>query len=113
MRKYYTRPCNFYYGDYAKKLIKNKKALILAGNPNIAFDQVEIFHRKKGFTQSTLYSISKLDFLNKEKKSISKSDLKKITAKRKNLTGIKLYNGTDTTNFGLSGRVTTYGLKYS
>ena len=26
---------------------------------------------------------------------------------------IKLYNGTDTTNFGLSGRVTTYGLKYS
>jgi len=89
MRKYYTRPCNFYYGDYAKKLIKNKKALILAGNPNIAFDQVEIFHRKKGFTQSTLYSISKLDFLNKEKKSIIKSDLKKITAKRKNLTGIK------------------------
>ena len=29
------------------------------------------------------------------------------------ITGIKLYNGTDTTNFGLSGRVTTYGLKYS
>ncbi len=47
MRKYYTRPFNFYYGNYAKKLIKNKKALSLAGNLNIAFDQIEIFHRKK------------------------------------------------------------------
>ena len=47
MRKYYTRPCNFYYGNYAKKLIKNKKALPLAGNPNISFDKIEIFERKK------------------------------------------------------------------
>ena len=47
MRKYYTRPCNFYYGQYAKKLIKNKKALPLSGNQNIAFDQIEIFLRKK------------------------------------------------------------------
>jgi hypothetical protein len=29
------------------------------------------------------------------------------------ITGIKFFNGTSTTNFGLSGRVTTYGLKYS
>ena len=29
------------------------------------------------------------------------------------ITGLKIYNGTDSTNFGLSGRVTTYGLKYS
>ena len=29
MRKYYTRPCNFYYGNYAKKLITSKKALPL------------------------------------------------------------------------------------
>jgi len=47
MRKYYTRPCNFYYGNNAKKLVKNKKALYLAGSLNIAFDQVEIFQRKK------------------------------------------------------------------
>ena len=47
MRKYYTRPCNFYYGNYAKKLIKSKKALQLAGNPNIAFDKLEVFYRKK------------------------------------------------------------------
>ena len=47
MRKYYTRPCNFYYGNYAKKLIEEKKALSLAGRSNIAFDQVEVFYRKK------------------------------------------------------------------
>ena len=47
MRRYYTRPCNFYYGNYANKLIKNNKALSLAGNPKIAFDQVEIFQRRK------------------------------------------------------------------
>ena len=47
MRKYYTRPCNFYYGNYAKRLINKKKALSLADNPNIAFDQLEIFKEKK------------------------------------------------------------------
>ncbi len=40
MRKYYTRPCNFYYGNYAKKFINSKKALCLAGNSNIAFDKL-------------------------------------------------------------------------
>ena len=40
MRKYYTRPCNFYYGNYAKKLIKSKKALPLAGNLNLAFKEI-------------------------------------------------------------------------
>ena len=39
MRKYYTRPCNFYYGNYSKKLVKLKKTLPLAGNNNISFDQ--------------------------------------------------------------------------
>tara|TARA_B110000014_G_scaffold35893_1_gene22979 strand:- start:254 stop:472 length:219 start_codon:yes stop_codon:yes gene_type:complete len=62
MRKYYTRPCNFYYGNYARKLIKQKKALSLAGNSNIAFDQLEIFKRKKKrcYTKQDLfYSINK------------------------------------------------------
>ena len=47
MQKYYTRPCNFYYGSYARSLVKNRKAFSLAGNPNIAFDQIEILQRKK------------------------------------------------------------------
>ena len=59
MRKYYTRPCNFYYGNYARMLIKKKKAFSLAGSPNLAFDQVEIFQRRiKGIVASNFYSIN-------------------------------------------------------
>ena len=47
MRKYYTRPCNFHYGDYANRLIKTKNALPLAGNKKIAFDKIEVFYREK------------------------------------------------------------------
>jgi len=90
MRKYYTRPCNFYYGNYARKLIEMKKALSLTGNVNIAFDQVEIFQRKKkGIAQSNIYSIASIKVLPKEIKSTIKSDLKKITSKRKDICGVK------------------------
>ncbi len=90
MRKYYTRPCNFYYGNYAKNLVRNKKALPLSGNSNIAFDQLEIFKRKsKGVVKSELYPISKIKALDKEKMSIIKTDLKKITSKRKSISGLK------------------------
>jgi len=93
MRKYYTRPCNFYYGNYATKLIKDKKALSLAGNSNIAFDQIEIFQRKKkGIVKNELYSIDKMKTLSQEKASIIKNDLKKITSKRKSICGIKFDN---------------------
>jgi dihydropteroate synthase len=90
MLKYYTRPCNFYYGNYAKGLINVKKALPLAGNSNIAFDTVEILERKKkGVTKSNYFSIQEIKNLSKEKKNIIKFDLKKITSKRKNILGIK------------------------
>ena len=46
MTKYYTRACNFYYGNNAKFLIKKKLALPLCGNNSIAFDKAEIFKRK-------------------------------------------------------------------
>ena len=81
MRKYYTRPCNFYYGNYARKLIEKKKALSLAGNLNIAFDQLEIFQRKKkGIVKNELYPIDEIKTLDKEKVFIIKNDLKKITS---------------------------------
>ena len=93
MRKYYTRPCNFYYGNYAKKLINKKKAFPLAGNPNIAFDQVEIFQRrKKGIVESNCYSINEVKALNKKKKTIIASDINKITSKRKSILGLKFDN---------------------
>jgi len=88
MRKYYTRPCNFYYGNYAKALVKKKRALSLAGNTNIAFDQLEIFQRRKSFTKNKFCSIHKIKYLNREIKSAVISDLRKITSKRKNLSGL-------------------------
>ena len=45
MKKYYTRVCNFYYGSYARNLIKKRKALSLNGNSDIAFDHIEILSR--------------------------------------------------------------------
>ena len=93
MRKYYTRPCNFYYGNYAKYLVKIKKALPLAGNNNISFDQLEIFERKKGKNiKSYLYSINEIKKLNKEVKNIVNTDLKKITSKTKIISKIKFDN---------------------
>ena len=90
MRKYYTRPCNFYYGNYAKKLIRRKKALPLTGNLNIAFDHLEVFYRKKkGFTQCKIYPVTEIKDLDKETLFLVKADLKKIVSKRKNICGIK------------------------
>ena len=90
MRKYYTRPCNFYYGNYAKNLVSKKKALLLAGNPNIAFDQLEIFQRKKkGIIQSNICSITEIKNLRREIKSSVNIDLIKITSKRKSICGLK------------------------
>ncbi len=46
MEKYYTRACNFYYGNHSKKLVRKKKSLPLNGNSNISFDHIEILSRK-------------------------------------------------------------------
>ena len=90
MRKYYTRPCNFHYGNYAKKLIENKAALPLAGNSNIAFDKLEVFERKDDkIVKSKFYSIKDVENLEKEKLSIIKNDLKNITSERKNILNLK------------------------
>ena len=90
MRKYYTRPCNFYYGNYSKKLVKIKKALPLAGNNKISFDKLEIFQRKKGKgAKSSIYSLNEIKNLNSEIKNTVKADLKNITSKRKNIGRLK------------------------
>ena len=89
MRKYYTRPCNFYYGNYARKLIGEKKGLSLAGHPNIAFDQVEIFQRKKRqITETKFYPIKEIKGFDKKFLPAIKSDLKNITLRRKNILGL-------------------------
>jgi dihydropteroate synthase len=89
MRKYYTRPCNFYYGVNAKRLIKSKKALPVAGNTNIAFDQLEVFKRVKNRkTTSVFYSLSEIKDIKENKRSVILKDLKTIISKRKKIANI-------------------------
>jgi len=90
MRKYYTRPCNFYYGDYSVNLIKKKNALPLAGNKKVAFDKIEVFYReKRSLIKSNIYSIKEIKKLSKPAAKQINIDLKKITQKRKNIKGIE------------------------
>ena len=84
MNKYYTRACNFYYGTQAKTLIKKKQALPLCGENKIAFDEIEIFTRKKNKIESNFVNIKDVKKFNKKKQKIIKSHLKNITSKRKN-----------------------------
>ena len=66
MRKYYTRACNFCYGETARNLILNNKALPLNAKQNIAFDQIEIFQRKQSqIVESKFYSITEIKNLDK------------------------------------------------
>ena len=99
MRKYYTRPCNFYYGKNAKKLIYSKKALTLNGNNNIAFDQIEIFSRQKGKIKSNLIYFKDIKKLSKAVKKAVKKDLKNIVSKRNNF--LKNVNFSETSIMGV------------
>jgi dihydropteroate synthase len=87
MLKYYTRACNFYYGNISKNLIKKKLAFPLCGNNQIAFDKIEIFIREKKKITSKIISIKNI---NKERKNIRKKiklDIRNIISKRR-----KFYN---------------------
>jgi len=93
MRNCYTRPCNFYYGSYAKELISKKKCLSLAGNQNIAFDQIEIFQRKKNNTLKSIFCpIKDIKKLSKRIIPTILKDIKNITKKRKNISNLKFDN---------------------
>ena len=84
MIKYYTRACNFYYGELAKILINKNKALPLCGSKKIAFDKIEIFSRNKNKIKCKLISINKIKVLKKDEKTKISRDLKNITSRRKN-----------------------------
>ena len=83
MIKYYTRACNFYYGNLSKKLVKKKNTLPLCGNKNISFDQIEVFSKNEIKITSKIINIKKINFLPSLIKAKVKKDIKKITSKRK------------------------------
>ena len=84
MTRYYTRPCNFYYGTQSKTLVKKKKSIPLNQIKEISFDQIELVthHSKKKIF------INEIKSLPKKVKSKILSDLKKITAKKKNFSNL-------------------------
>ncbi len=84
MRRYYTRVCNFYYGDESRLLVNSNKAIPLNGNKNISFDHIEIISR----TSKKKISINKINGLSKSLKELIKLDLKKIRSKKKNFSNL-------------------------
>ena len=84
MNKYYTRACNFYFGSYAKSLIKKKLALPLCGNSQVAFDKIELISRKNNKIISKIININSVKTLNVFHKK-SKTRLKKITSKKEKI----------------------------
>ena len=79
MDKYYTKPCNFYFGKNSINKIKKKKSLPLHGNRLISFDSIEILSRKSSKTLKIL----EVKLLPKKLKYKVQQDLKKITKKKK------------------------------
>ena len=79
MDKYYTKPCNFYFGKNSINQIKKKKSLPLHGNRLISFDSIEILSRKSSKTLKIL----EVKLLPKKLKYKVHQDLKRITKKKK------------------------------
>ena len=84
MKRYYTRACNFYYGNESISLVRKKKTLPLNGNKEISFGHIEIISRK--FKRKI--SISNLNKLSKLLKKQITLDLKSISSKKKNFANL-------------------------
>jgi dihydropteroate synthase len=80
MPRYYTRACNFYYGNLSKKLVKQKKSIPLNGSNLISFDSIELITRKS----KKKISINKISSLPRLIKKKVLSDLQNINKKKKN-----------------------------
>ena len=79
MPRYYTRVCNFFYGNNSKKLVDKKETIPLNQMKEISFDQIEIYTRKS----KKRISINQINNLSKSLKRKINFDLKKIRSKKK------------------------------
>ena len=84
MKKYYTRVCNFYYGNKSVKLVNQKKTLPLKGNKNISFDHIEIISRNS----KKLISIKEIKILPLFLKKKITKDIRVITKNNKNFSNL-------------------------
>ncbi len=84
MPRYYTRVCNFYYGNESKNLVRKKKSFPLHQMKEISFDQIEIITRKS----KKKISINQIKNLSKTLKKKINFDLKKIRSRKKNFSNL-------------------------
>ncbi len=85
MQRYYTRVCNFYYGNQSKILVNKKKTIPLHQIKEISFDHIEIITRKS----KRKISISQIKFLPNDLKKKINLDIKKIKNKKKNFSNLE------------------------
>ena len=85
MQRYYTRACNFYYGDQSKILVNKKRAIPLHQIKEISFDHIEIITRKS----KRKISISQIKYLPNDLKKKIYLDIKKIKSKKKNFSNLE------------------------
>ena len=84
MEKYYTRVCNFYYGDVSENLVKKSKTLPVGGNSKISFDHVEILSRQN----NKLIHIKEIKNLPIILKKKINNDLRNVKKKKKNFSNL-------------------------
>ena len=85
MQRYYTRACNFYYGDQSKILVNKKRAIPLHQIKEISFDHIEIITRKS----KKKISINQIKYLPNDLKKKIHLDIKKIKSKKKNFSNLE------------------------
>ena len=85
MQRYYTRACNFYFGNQSKILVNKKKTIPLHQIKEISFDHIEIITRKS----NKKISINKIKYLRNDLKKKVYLDLKKIKTKKKNFSNLE------------------------
>ena len=84
MKRFYTRVCNFFYGEESKKVVNKKKTIPLNGNKNISFDHIEIISRNS----KKIIPLKKINNLSKLIKKQVILDLEKIRSKKKNFANL-------------------------
>jgi dihydropteroate synthase len=84
MKKYYTKVCNFSYGESSSKLVKQKKNLPLNGNKKISFDKIEIISRGS----KKIINIKDIKRLSKFLRIKVNNDLKNIVREKKNFANL-------------------------
>ncbi len=84
MQRYYTRACNFYFGNQSKILVNKNKSFPLHQIKEISFDQVEIITRES----KKRIHINKIKQLPKKLKKKIIEDIKKIKSKKNNFSNL-------------------------